>query len=104
MLDRYNQRIRSKKDREHRSKLEDEVEQALIAQGLAPQYEPEKFCYVLHKKYTPDFKVGSVYVEVKGWWPSPERTKFLAVIMNNPGLPIFVALQRPHQKIGRAHV
>jgi hypothetical protein len=101
MLDRYNRRLRSRKDREHRSQLEQQVEEALVSQGLAPQYETEKFSYVLHKKYTPDFKVGEVYVEVKGWWPSAERTKFLAVIMNNPGLPIFVALQRPHLTLSK---
>lgn len=101
MLDRYNRRLRSRRDREHRSQLETEVEQSLERQGLSPQYEVEKFPYVLHRKYTPDFKVGSVYVEVKGWWPSAERTKFLAVIVNNPGLPIFVALQRPHQTLSK---
>lgn len=101
MLDRYNRRLRTRKDREHRSGLETQVEEALLAQGLTPQYETEKFPYVLHRKYTPDFKVGEVYVEVKGWWPSAERTKFLAVIMNNPGLPIFVALQRPHMTLSK---
>lgn len=101
MLDRYNRRLRSRRDREHRSLLEQQVEEALVRQGLAPQYETEKFGYVLHRKYTPDFKVGDVYVEVKGWWPSAERTKFLAVIVNNPGLRIFVALQRPHQTLSK---
>jgi hypothetical protein len=101
MLDRYNRRLRSRKDREHRSNLETQVEEALLAQGYAPQYEPEKFGYVLHRQYRPDFKVGDVYVEVKGWWPPAERTKFLAVIMNNPGLPIFVALQRPHMTLSK---
>jgi hypothetical protein len=101
MLDRYNRRIRSQKDREHRSNLETQVEQALREQGLSPEYETEKFGYVLHRKYTPDFRVGNIYVEVKGWWPSPERTKFLAVIMNNPGLPIFVALQRPQLTLSK---
>jgi len=101
MLDRYNQRLRSRKDKQHRSNLETQVEEALIAQGLTPLYETEKFPYVLHRKYTPDFKVGSVYIEVKGWWPSAERTKFLAVIVNNPGLPIFVALQRPHLTLSK---
>jgi len=101
MLDRYNQRLRSRKDREHRSQLEADVEQALINQGYSPQYEPERFPYVLHKKYTPDFKIGSVYVEVKGWWPPAERSKFLAVILSNPGLPIFVALQRPNLTLSK---
>jgi hypothetical protein len=101
MLDRYNRRLRSRKDREHRSQLETDVEQALINQGYSPQYETERFSYVLHKKYTPDFKVGSVYIEVKGWWPPPERSKFLAVILSNPGLPIFVALQRPNMTLSK---
>lgn len=101
MLDRYNRRLRSRKDREHRSQLETDVEQALINQGYSPQYETERFSYVLHKKYTPDFKVGSVYIEVKGWWPPSERSKFLAVILSNPGLPIFVALQRPNLTLNK---
>ena len=101
MLDRYNRRLRSRKDREHRSQLETQVEESLLAQGLTPLYETEKFPYVLHRKYTPDFKVGDVYVEVKGWWPPAERTKFLAVIVNNPGLKIFVALQRPNMTLNK---
>ena len=39
MLDRYNRRVRNKSDKERRSKLEDEVEQALINQGYSPEYE-----------------------------------------------------------------
>ena len=101
MLDRFNLRNRQRRDKEHRSRLEDQVEEALLKQGLAPQYEPDKFEYVLHRKYKPDFKVGDVYIEVKGWWPPPERTKFLAVIMNNPELKIFVALQRPNLTLNK---
>lgn len=101
MLDRYNRRLRERRDRQHRSALEEQVEMALQQQGLSPSYESEKFSYVLHRKYTPDFKVGNVYIEVKGWWPSAERTKFLAVIINNPGLPIFVALQRPNMTLSK---
>ncbi len=101
MLDRYNRFNRQRKDKEHRSKLEDQVEKALATQGFSPSYEVDKFNYVLHKKYTPDFKVGDVYIEVKGWWPPAERSKFLAVVMNNPGLPIFVALQRPQMTLSK---
>ena len=100
-LNRYRQRIITAKDKEHRSKLEDQVEQALIEQGLSPEYEKDKFSYVLHRKYKPDFRVGDVYIEVKGWWPSAERTKFLAVVVNNPDLKIFVAMSSPFQKISR---
>ena len=101
MLSRFNQFNRTRKQKDHRSKLEDEVEQALLDRGLSPQYEPDKFEYTLHRKYCPDFKVGDVYIEVKGWWPSSERMKFLSVIRNNPELKIFVALQRPNQRLNK---
>ena len=99
MLDHYNKHRR--KGAGHRSKLEAEVEAALAAQGFQPEYEKEKIPYILHRKYTPDFKVGDVYIEVKGWWPAAERTKFLSVILSNPGLNIFVALQRPFTAISK---
>ena len=102
MLDRFNRFNANRKQKDHRSKLEDEVEQALLDRGLSPQYEPDKFEYTLHRKYCPDFKVGDVYIEVKGWWPSSERMKFLSVIRNNPELRIFVALQRPNQRLNKA--
>ena len=100
MLDRFNRYNRRRRDKEHRSNLETQVEEALKAQGLSPQYETDKFGYVLHRKYTPDFSLvdrngEKFYIEVKGWWQASDRTKFLAVILANPTLPIFVALQRP---------
>ena len=101
MLDRFNRFNATRKQKDHRSKLEDEVEQALLDRGLSPQYEPDKFEYTLHRKYCPDFKIGDVYIEVKGWWPSSERMKFLSVIRNNPELRIFVALQRPNQRLSK---
>ena len=91
----------TRRDKDHRSALEDQVEKALLQQGLTPQYEPDKFDYTLHRRYCPDFKIGDVYIEVKGWWPSCERTKFLSVIRNNPDLRIFVALQRPSQRLSK---
>ena len=83
------------------------MEKALLEQGLSPAYEPEKFEYTLHRKYTPDFCLGTepggekVWVEVKGWWPSGERMKFLSVVRNNPELRIFVALQAPKQRLSK---
>lgn len=47
------------------------------------------------------FRVGNVRIEVKGWWPPAERSKFLAVVMANPELRIFVALQRPHLTLNK---
>jgi hypothetical protein len=95
-------RVKHSRANGYRSGVEEEVELALREQGLSPEYESEKLPYVLHKKYTPDFKIGDVYIEVKGWWPSAERTKFLAVVMHNPRLRIFVALQRPNTRLSKA--
>ena len=103
MLDRFNKANRNRANKEKRSALEEQVELALTGQGLSPSYESERFAYVLHRKYRPDFKIesdhGPIHIEVKGWWPSNERSKLLAVFINNPTIRLFVALQRPHQKI-----
>ena len=101
MFERFNRYNNQRKDKEHRSRLEDRVEDALREQGFSPEYETEKFSYVLHRKYCPDFRVGNVRIEVKGWWPPAERNKFLAVVMANPDLKIFVALQRPHLTLNK---
>lgn len=101
VLEHFNRHRPRRKPGEYRSKLEEQVGAALDNRGLAYQYESEKFRYVLHKKYTPDFCVGNVFIEVKGWWPPAERTKFLAVMLSNPGLPIFVALQRPFATLSK---
>ena len=101
MLEKFNRWNRQRKNKEHRSGLEDKVEDALREQGFSPEYEKESFPYILHRKYKPDFKVGDVHIEVKGWWPSDQRQKFLSVVINNPDLRIFVALQRPHQTLNK---
>ena len=101
MLEKFNRWNRQRKDKEHRSGLEDQVEDALRKQGFNPEYEKESFPYILHRKYKPDFKIGDVHVEVKGWWQSSDRQKFLSVVINNPDLKIFVALQRPHQTLNK---
>ncbi|MGB0352030.1 MAG: hypothetical protein ACPGDC_08860 [Synechococcus sp.] len=101
MFEGFNRQRRRRKPGEFRSKLEQQVSAQLQQLGLPHQYETEKFRYTLTRRYTPDFKVGDVYIEVKGWWPPEERTKFLAVVFSNPELRIFVALQRPLQAINK---
>lgn len=84
-----------------RCRLESEVANALAELGHSATYESDKFVYYLKKRYKPDFKIGDVYIEVKGWWPAAERSKFLAVVVNNPDLRIFVALQNPNIKLSK---
>lgn len=102
----FNAARKQRKHGEFRCKLEEQVNQSLTDQGLAISYEKERFPYHLKKFYTPDFLVkGEMFdfwIEVKGYWPSDSRTKFLAVIREHPTLKIFVALQSPTQKLSRS--
>ena len=102
----FNAARKKRKAGEFRCKLEEQVNQSLTDQGLAISYEKERFPYHLKKFYTPDFLVKGeqfdFWIEVKGFWPSDARTKFLAVIREHPTLKIFVALQSPNQKLSRS--
>jgi len=102
-FDRYNRAKRSKpRPGIYRSKLEEDVSADLIKLGYETSYEKDRFDYVLPpRRYTPDFRVGDFFIEVKGWFPSKERTKLLAVMKANPDLPLFVALQSPHQRLSK---
>ena len=102
-FDRYN---RSKRNAPrpgiYRSKLEEDIGADLIKLGYETSYEKDKFRYVLPpRSYTPDFRVGDFFIEVKGWFPSKDRTKLLAVMKSNPELPLFIALQSPHQRLSK---
>ena len=104
MLDHFNRHRPRRRPGGCRSKLEEKVGHDFDQLQLQHSYEPDKFEYQLTRRYTPDFKVECehpFYVEVKGWWQAEDRNKFLAVVLSNPDLPIFVALQRPFQTISK---
>lgn len=102
-FDRYNRAKRNKpRPGIYRSKLEEDIGSDLIKLGFETSYEKDTFQYVLPpRRYTPDFRVGDFFIEVKGWFPSKDRTKLLAVMKSNPGLPLFIALQSPHQRLSK---
>ena len=62
-----------------RSRLEEQVAELLTNLKVEYGYEPDKFNYVIEAKYTPDFKVGDVYLETKGFFKPADRRKMLAV-------------------------
>ena len=105
MYSSYNAARKKRKRGEFKGKLEEQINQSLLDQGLEISYEKERFDYYLKRFYTPDFLVkGNAFdfwIEVKGYWPSSKRTQFLAVLRNHPTLDIFVALQSPHQRISK---
>ena len=105
MFYRYNRSENRRKRGEFRSNVEREISKSLTTQGLDVSYETANLDYFQKRRYTPDFVVKghkfTFYIEVKGYWASEDRSKFLAVVTSNPHINIFVALQKPLQKINK---
>ena len=52
-----------------RSHLEEQVADLLDQMKVPYQYESEKLPYLIEANYIPDFKVGDIYLEAKGYFP-----------------------------------
>ena len=85
-----------------RSRLEEQVAELLTNLNIEYGYEPDKFNYVIEAKYTPDFKVGDVYLETKGFFKPADRRKLLAVKKCNPELDVRLVFQAPYNKISKS--
>lgn len=92
-------RMAAAKSAGYRSVPEHELGKLIGAAAIRAEYEPVKLPYVLERHYTPDFRIGDLLVEVKGWWSPTDRAKYLAVVQQNPDLQFLVLLIRPGQKI-----
>ena len=84
-----------------RSRLEEQVAELLTNLNIEYGYEPDKFNYVIEAKYTPDFKIGDVYLETKGFFKPADRRKMLAVKKCNPDLDVRLVFQAPYNKISK---
>ena len=84
-----------------RSGLEKQVADLLKQLKVEYEYESEYFPYVIEHKYIPDFRVGDVYLETKGYFKPSDRRKMLAVKRCNPDLDIRLVFQAPHNKISK---
>ena len=84
-----------------RSTLEKEVAAILNRLKLDYTYEEDKLPYVIEHKYIPDFRVGDVYLECKGWFKSTDRRKMLAVKKSHPDLDIRFVFQSPYNKLSK---
>ena len=84
-----------------RSGLERQVASLLDELNIHYDYEPDKFKYVLESRYIPDFKVGDIYLETKGFFKPSDRRKMLAVKKCNPDLDVRLVFQAPHNKISK---
>ncbi len=52
------------------------------------KYEPCKIPYTYIANYTPDFVIGDIYIEVKGYFKPADRKKMRAVKNSHPDLDI----------------
>ena len=84
-----------------RSRLEEQVAELLTNLNIEYGYEPDKFNYVIEATYTPDFKVGDIYLETKGFFKPADRRKMLAVKKCNPDLDVRLVFQAPYNKISK---
>lgn len=92
-----------------RSKLEDKIEDQLRAEGIPYTYEEHKLPYVVPArtaKYIPDFKIGDIYIEVKGTFQRrgasgsvQERQKLLLVKEQHPDKDIRLVFHNANQPI-----
>ena len=105
---------KSSKHGGYRSGFELALSKVLKANGIKFKYEPDVLPYyqpvrggkcnhchhkdvVKRRAYTPDFKVGLLYLEAKGKLTSAERTKFKAVKDNHPSLDIRFVFMRDNK-------
>ena len=84
-----------------RSGLEEKVAALLTDIKVDWEYESNWYPYVIEHKYIPDFKVGDVYLECKGYFSAADRRKMKAVKKDNPDLDIRFVFQAPHNKLNK---
>ena len=86
----------------YKSGLEERVGKQLEELGVEFSYESVKLDYRVPSrpaKYTPDFLIGHLVIECKGWFKTKERQKMLQVRKDNPDLDIRLVFERAKNRI-----
>jgi hypothetical protein len=81
----------------YKSRLEDRIAQQLEAAELPFHYEGERLAYYVPAraaKYTPDFRIGSIYIEAKGWLKPEDRLKLRLIKEAHPEMDLRLVFQR----------
>lgn len=71
-----------------RSNFERTFAADLTRRGIAFKFEPERIPYVETHEYIPDFKIGSMYIETKGYLKPSDRSKMKQIKKQYPELDI----------------
>lgn len=88
----------------YKSGLEDKVAKQLESKGLPVEYEQYKIKFIQPAKnrtYTPDFKLGSFFVETKGRFTLSDRQKHVFIKNESPELDIRFVFQNSKQKLSK---
>jgi len=88
-----------------RSGLEVRVAKELTAQGIPYTYEEEKIAYTKPSRlstYTPDFKIGHIFIETKGRFMVADRQKHILIKEQHPELDIRFVFSNPNQRISKS--
>jgi hypothetical protein len=84
-----------------RSGFERTIAAQLKRYGVKFEYEPVKLPYVLERTYCPDFRIGNMYIEVKGKLDQDTRSKMAAVKKAHPDLDIRFVFMRADNKLSK---
>jgi len=73
--------------------FEERVISDLNVRDVPYMYEPEKLAYYVERHYVPDLKLGTMYVELKGYFRQDAQRKMKAVKAQHPELDIRFVFQ-----------
>lgn len=79
--------------------FEERVINDLTQRSVPHMYEPEKLAYYVERYYVPDLKVGTMYVELKGYFRQDAQRKMKAVKAQHPELDIRFVFQNANATI-----
>ena len=82
-----------------RSKFEATAAARLRQSGVDFSYEKDVIEFVAPRKYTPDFRVGDIFIELKGYFKPSDRNKHLMIQAQHPELDIRFVFQNAFQKL-----
>ena len=79
--------------------FEEQVISDLVARDIPHEYEPEKLSYYVERNYIPDLKIGTMIVELKGYFRQDSQRKMKAVKAQHPELDIRFVFQKASSTI-----
>ena len=82
----------------YRSGLEKSIGEQLASLNVQYAYECERIPYITKgHTYTPDFKIGNIYIETKGYFLPKDRTKHLLLKQQYPDMDLRFVFTNPMQ-------